>query len=238
MKNSRRSVLLATACLALSAAAPARAALIISEVMSQSVATGNTTGTPDWFELTNTGTTPLDLSNFYIDDSSAAFATSYPLNFPAGGASTLLPGQSEVFLESATNNNGSEIAAFRTFWGLSLAAPVGYYSGNGVGLSLNGDGVTIFKSNNDGAPGVGTGTVQAQVTFGVGRTGVSFDNSAGLSGTISTFSAVGVNGAYVSPDANANIGSPAAVPEPSAYICVGLASAIGLVALRRRRRLA
>lgn len=50
---------------------PAHADLVITEVMSNSAATA----TADWFELTNTGSSPVSLSGLKMDDNSFAFGS-------------------------------------------------------------------------------------------------------------------------------------------------------------------
>lgn len=84
------------------------------------------------------------------------------------------------------------------------------------------------------------GVLQAGVSFGVSDS-VSpyqtFDNAAGLTGTISQLSVVGVNGAFVALNDPAEIGSPgtiAAVPEPGSYAL--LLSGAGLIGFMLRSR--
>lgn len=48
----------------------------ITEVMSNS----GTDGTPDWFDLTNLGTTAVDITGWKVDDNSSAFGNSLVLN--------------------------------------------------------------------------------------------------------------------------------------------------------------
>lgn len=214
MKGTSHTATLFTAlALFAAAAAPSRAALTISEVMSSS----GTGGTPDWFELTNTGPGILSLAGYQIDDSSASFATSFPLL----GVASLNPGESAVFIESAAPT--TDVPAFRTFWGgAALLTSIGSYSGGGLGLSSAGDGVTIFDP---------TQTIVAQVTFGAATTGTSFDNTSGTP----TLSVAGVNRAYNSAStAPANIGSPGVVPEPSTFAFIGVAATALAFALRRR----
>lgn len=231
MKNQPSLLLILAAALGLAAVDSARAALVITEVMAQSVPSGSPagSGTPDWFELTNTGPGVLDLTGFRIDDASPTLATSVPLNFTLGAS--LAVGQSAVFLESSAANNGSEIASFRTFWGgAALTANIGYYFGSGVGLGAGGDAVNLFD-------GSGSGTVVTGVTFSAVTTGTSLDNRAGAA-SLSTAnnSVVGVNGAYTSADAAGNVGSPGVVPEPSAWVFIGGCGALALAFGRRRVR--
>jgi uncharacterized protein YjiK len=164
--------------------------------------TGSSNGTyaADWWELTNTGTTAVDLSGWKMDDESNALANSVALN----GVSILAPGHSAVFIEG----DATKATAFESAWfgaGVPAGFQVGTYSGSGVGLGSGGDQVNIF----DAAGGRITG-----VSFGAATQGVSFDNAAGVGGTtqppptISTLSVAGVNGAFT---AGGETGSPGTI---------------------------
>lgn len=191
-------------------AANAGAAITITEAHPSG--SGGATGV-DWFELTNLGSTTINLAGYRVDDSSNSLALSQPLN----GVASIAPGESVVFIESAA---GAAVAGFRTSWNLSAAVQVGFYSGSGLGLSTSGDGVNIFNAG---------GTNIAGVSFGAATSGVTF----GFNPVTSTFGAVSVAGqfgAYTSADSE--VGSPGLIPAPSAAALIGLA---GLAAGRRRR---
>ena len=126
----------------------------ITEIMSQS----GTGGTADWFELTNYGLTIASISGWRMDDNSYAFANSVLLS----GVTSLAPGESVVFLESAA---GAGIADFQTFWGGVAAVQIGYYSGSGISFGAGGDGLILYDSG---------GAVQASNSFGAATTGASF----------------------------------------------------------------
>jgi hypothetical protein len=157
----------------------------------------------DWWELTNTGTTTVDLTGWKIDDESNSFASAVALN----GVSSLGPGKSAIFVEG----DATKATAFTSFWfGSSVPAgfQIGTYSGSGVGLSSSGDAVNVF--NADGAHLTG-------VSFGSSTTNFSFDNAAGLGSftaplpVLSTLSVAGVNGAFVAHD---QTGSPGTITSP------------------------
>ena len=165
----------------------------------------------DWFEVTNTGPSPVSLSGWKMDDNSFSAGSAVALT----GVPSLAPGESAIFFEgnSTCSNAGTIRASFSTVWFGSATPPaglqIGCYGGSGVGLGQGGDGVMLF----DGAVPV-TG-----VNFGPSTNGVSFDNTAGIGGTsvpppaISTLSIAGVNHAYtVGSGANAQTGSPDTVP--------------------------
>jgi Lamin Tail Domain/PEP-CTERM motif len=199
----------------------APAALLITETMSSS----GTGGTGDWFELTNNGAAAVNITGYKMDDNSFAFASAVPMT----GVTSIGPGQSAVFIETADTdptNQATAITAFRTFWGTAKLASVqvGAYSGSGVGLSSTADGVEVFDS---------AGNAVNQVSFAVATTGVSF----GYNPTTSTFgglSAAGQFGAFLSADPLANVGSPGAVPEPATLVLAGIGFGGMAVFVRRR----
>ncbi|HEY4095426.1 MAG TPA: SdiA-regulated domain-containing protein [Baekduia sp.] len=179
--------------------------LTISEVSPWG---SDSTYAADWFEVTNNGTHAVDLTAWKFDDDSDAFGTAVTLN----GVGSLAPGKSAIFMEGGT----TEVAAFTTAWfGSDPPADfaVGYYSGSGVGLKASGDEVNLFDPAGDHVTGI---------KFGQSTAGVSFDNSAGLGGTgsprptISTLSALGVNGAVT---VGGETGSPGTVvPDTTAPV--------------------
>jgi len=184
-------------------AAPAAPKVIISEVSPAS--SGNSTYEADWFEATNSGSAPVSVSGWKMDDNSNAFANAVALN----GVTSIAPGESVIFVEG----DASTAAAFKTAWfGASVPAglQVGYYSGSGVGLSTGGDAVNLFDGSGARVTGVAFGSASATATF---------DNAAGIGGTtlplptISTLSAVGTNGAF--KDAGGEIGSPGTIANAS-----------------------
>jgi uncharacterized protein YjiK len=187
----------------LAVTAPAAApSVIVSEVSPWS--SGNATYGADWFELTNTGTTAVDLTGWKMDDNSHSSGNAVALN----GVDSLAPGQSAIFLEG----DATKDAAFLTSWfGSDVPAgfAAGYYGGAGVGLSTDGDEVNIY----DGVGGLVTG-----VAFGGSSSGRTFDNSAGLGSTtlprpiITQLSTAGIDGAFTTPDGQT--GSPGAVQWP------------------------
>jgi hypothetical protein len=195
----------------------ASADIRITEVMSSSGAT------VDWFELTNFGGSAVDITGWKMDDGSNSFAASVALN----GVTSINPGESVVFIESA---GGANVNSFKDFWFGAGNAPsglkVGYYSGSGVSFSSSGDGVVVFDA-------LGS-TMAPLVTFAAATSGFSFDNFDGSLTINLPLSQVGVNGAFQSVGSPSNIGSPGAVPEPSA---LGLLAVAGVVAggLRRKR---
>lgn len=207
------------------AAQSASAAIIVSEVDAAGSATS--TYANDWFELTNTGSTAVDITGWKMDDNSNAFASSVALR----GVSSIAAGQSVVFVESNTSgsNDASINAAFIQAWfGNNAPAKlvIGNYGGSGVSLSQSADAVNIFT---------GSGALVTRVDFGASTLGRTIDNAAGLNNvTLTSFSTTGVNGALLSAN-GVEVGSPgsiAAVPEPSSlalvFTSLGLLTLVGM----------
>jgi uncharacterized protein YjiK len=166
----------------------------------------NATYKADWWELTNTGTEPADLTGWKMDDNSDLFANAVPL----GGVSSLAPGKSAVFAEASGGNASTLKTAFENAWfggHVPAGFQIGTYEGSGVGLSSSGDHVDIFNA---------AGEPITAVSFSTAKSGVSFDNAAGIGSAtlppppISTLSAVGVNGAFTSEEGG-EIGSPGSI---------------------------
>jgi Lamin Tail Domain/PEP-CTERM motif len=206
----------------------AQAQIYITEVD----AAGSSKSTPyqaDWFELKNTGLSAVDITGWEMDDNSDSFSLAVPLR----NITSIAPGQAVVFVEGTADGTGDATldASFETAWfGSSVPAgfTIGNYGGSGVGLSQTADAVNIFDS---------LGNPVAGVSFGASSLGNTFDNEADINGTISTFSAIGVNGAFLAAD-GLEVGSPgdvSPVPEPSTVGLAGL-GLLGLLALRQRIR--
>jgi uncharacterized protein YjiK len=175
--------------------------VIISEVSPWS--SGNSPVAADWFEVTNTGSTAVNITGWKMDDNSNSAAVSVALN----GITNIAPGESVIFLEStAANPPATIIASFRSVWfGVNVPPnlQIGTYQGGGVGLSTGGDAVNLYN---------GSGALQANVVFGASPAGPSFptfDNWAGVNnGTISLLSVVGVHDAFAALGDINEIGSP------------------------------
>ena len=202
-----------------------QAALIITEVMSNS----GSGGTPDWFEVTNTGASAVDITNFRFDDASFNFNVSVPLV----GVTSIAAGQSVVFFETSTPL--TSIANFKTFWGGSATtAVIGSYTGSGVSFSSGGDGVEIYDTSANSVARVLFGAATSGSSFGYDL--ASYPNQNGFGG----LSVNGSNGAFISADARGNIGSPGVafppsqVPEPSQLGFLGLSFIILLFTRSRR----
>lgn len=176
----------------------------ITEVMSSG-------GTSDWFELTNYGSTAIDITGWKVDDNSFNFATSVLLN----GVTSIAPNERVVFCENAS---AAYASTFRTFWGLAEDVQVGTYTGSGIGLSSSGDGVIVFNAS---------GTEVWRVSFGAATAGSSFYWGYDIAGNfdpmyvgaanVGLVSVLGIIQSQVtvnSADAAMNVGSPRTSIQP------------------------
>lgn len=219
--------------LAAVSAVPASAQLSTIRV-TEAMSSSGVGGTADWWEITNFGSSAVDITGWKFDDSSFTFGNAVALI----GVSSIAAGESVVFVETAAPL--TDLVGFRAFWGGSATtAQIGSYSGSGVSLSSAGDGVVIFNASGS--------EVTPRVTFGAATTGSSFYYQYDAAGDPTTspntnaiVSAVGtVSGqvTYLSASSGPqNVGSPGtainAVPEPSSVAFV----ACGVLAVAARCR--
>jgi hypothetical protein len=210
----------------LSLSTTTQAEIIVSEV--HSTGSSSTTYAKDWFELTNIGLAAVDITGWKVDDNSNSAASALLLR----NVTSISPGQSVVFIETdaAGATDAAVTAAFTSAWfgtNIPVGFTIGTYGGSGIGLGSGSDAVNIFNASD---------TPVTNVTFGAATLGVTFDNTAGLTGPISQLSAIGVNSAFGSV-AGSEVGSPglvAAIPEPSSLVL--LAIGFGATTLARRRK--
>lgn len=227
MKNLLLFTILAAA--ALPSAQAALPAIRITEVDPSGSSNANYAA--DWFELTDIGTSAVDITGWKMDDNSDSYSVAVALK----GVTSIAPNQSVVFIEDTVASSDSALAtSFENTWfgagNVPAGFTIGFYGGSGVGLGSSGDAVNIFDS---------TGTAIAGVVFGASTNGVTFDNAAGLNSTtdsvtISQKSVAGVNGAFVATDGE--VGSPGVVPEPSSLAVLAAGALVTGVALRARRK--
>ena len=153
----------------------------------------------DWFEVTNNGTTALDITGWRVDDDSKVFSSALALN----GITSIKPGESVIFLETTASNTATVIANFKSTWfgnNPPTDLQVGSYTGGSIGLSSGGDQVNLFDAS---------GNLKANVVFGTSTTNKTFNNAASLNNaTISTLSKLGVNDAFAAKNDANQIGSP------------------------------
>ena len=240
MRSAARHVLtlaFAICCLA-SPALAQFSTLRITEAMSSS----GVGGTADWWEVTNYGSSAVDITGWTVDDNFMS-GSSIALN----GITSINAGESVAFLETTTLDSGTVatlISSFRTFWGGSAAsAQIGYYAGSGIGLSSNGDGLVMFSGTTETTP---------RVSFGAATTGASFyygydaagdpTTSPNTNAIVSTVGTLDGQSTFASATISTaqNIGSPgtavAAVPEPSAIALLAIGAGTGVTLVLRRAR--
>ncbi len=169
-------------------------ALRITEVAPWS--SGNSAIAADWFELTNTGATALDITGWKMNDSAASFGSAGPLT----GITSIGAGESVIFVDGS-----AKPPVFIAHW-FGATAPAGFQIGyyGGPGLSTGGDSVTIYDAG---------GTLRCRVDFGTSTPAPgpyrTFDNTAGLNNaTITVLSTLGANGAFTASATANEIGSP------------------------------
>jgi phosphodiesterase/alkaline phosphatase D-like protein/uncharacterized protein YjiK/2',3'-cyclic-nucleotide 2'-phosphodiesterase (5'-nucleotidase family) len=173
------------------------ALLVVSEIAPWS--SGNSAVLADWFEVTNIGGRVISIEGWKVDDSSESPAAAVSLT----GINSIAPGESVIFLESATPS--TTIATFRSTWGVPTSLQIGSYSGSGIGLSTGSDAVNLYDTTN---------TRRANIAFGASPTTspfATFENATALTlGTVSRLSVSGVNGAYTTTGGS-EIGSPGTI---------------------------
>jgi uncharacterized repeat protein (TIGR01451 family) len=184
--------------------------IFVTEVAPWS--SGNSPVAADWFELTNTGSSAVNITGWKFDDNSSLFANALTLN----GITSIGAGESVIFVETTAANTATAPAAFLSNWfGTNPPAgiQVGTYTGSGAGLSTGGDAINIYNA---------AGNLQANLVFGASPAAspfATFNNAALLSNaTTATLSAEGTNGAFSITNAHATeIGSPGRIKELPAY---------------------
>lgn len=167
-------------------AAPAQAALVITEVVSSSAA-GVNGATGDWFEVTNTGAAVVSLAGYLAGDSGQACAAA-----PAIGnaVAAIAPGESVIFLSTTT------AAVFRAKWGANTDN-VRIVANNSAGLGGN-DAIRICS---DASTQVSSQSWAAH-TAGVSR---EFDSDAASGGATRLSNASPTQGPWTS---DSDTGSP------------------------------
>jgi hypothetical protein len=175
-------------------AASVQAQLAITEVHSAASTNGTVAIHADWWELTNFGNQPVDLSGYRFNDATGGLATGAVV-LPS---LTLIPGESIVFVESISSD------AFREWWwaGLPGSVQVFSYATNSIGLSSSGDSVRLWDADATEDADV-VDSVDIGAAGGSGATFV-YDPSTGA---MSRRPALGEVGVFAAAD-NGDLGSP------------------------------
>jgi hypothetical protein len=118
--------------------------LIISEVAPWS--SGNSSVGADWFEVTNSSSSAVDITGWRVDDNSNSFASSIALS----GITTIAAGESVIFIETSTLALATTKATFVNVWlggNQPAGLQIGNYTGSGIGLGTGGDSVNLFNAS-------------------------------------------------------------------------------------------
>jgi hypothetical protein len=178
-----------------------QAQLAITEVHSNA----STNGTPaihaDWWELTNFGTQPIDLTGYRFNDATGGLAAG-SVTLPA---LVLTPGESMIFVEAIPADD------FRRWWGAALPTSVQVftYTTNGIGLSSSGDALRLWNPTT-----TNEFDVVDSVDFGSAAGATSTFLYDPVSGGMTARAVEGQAGAFAAAD-NGDAGSPGVASGPS-----------------------
>lgn len=175
----------------------AHAELVITEVMASSLHAPNSSFDGDWWELTNTGTSAVNLAGYKWDDTPTPLTpsvSSFPNISIAAGESII------IIAESA-----ADIAAWKNTWGLTTTQIINRDQFTAMGgegfssLSSTGDQVNLYDP---------TGKVVASVEFGASTPGASQAFHPDQTAIYGLNSVNGRHGAYLSTQTTKDTASP------------------------------
>jgi len=177
---------------------------------------GNGPWGTDWFEVTNTGTIPVNMTEYsFIDSSSPTANTPTPLL----GVETLNPGEAAVFVEEAHE------ADFKADWFATEPLPanfkIGHYASTHYGLSSGGDQVNIIDKTGHHVAGITFGASPGSSPFATFENPTGLGSGPGPNPTITQLSVAGTRGAFsVTNGAITETGSPGSAPAVSTPVAV------------------
>ena len=215
-----------TAALFVAAAGVASGQVVITELRTKA-----DSDYEDYFELTNLGSTAVDITGWRFDDESADLGDSVALE----GITSIGAGESVVFIQGAFSFDAD---AFRAEWGGLAGVQVGWYDGAGLG---KGDAIALFDATDNLAILLEYGMTSPEEThagdWAAGNTDGSdiYENQAAvwIPGTDPQEWAVADGVSYGTfADVYGEFGSPGSVPAPAGAAVLGL----GLLGASRRRR--
>ena len=179
-----------------SLALPLSAQIRITEVMSDSQHSSSAAN-GDWFEITNTGTSAVNIGGYSFDDDGPSPGKSGQI-FPSY---SIPAGASIIVLKE------SSAATFRTLWNLPATVKIFTEAEvpNFPGLSASGDSVFLFNSGS---------SVVSEFTFGAATPGSSFARFTDGTSVPGNLSVDGLFGAYFSDDSSEDVGSPGTAALP------------------------
>lgn len=199
---------------------PVYADLVITEVMSSSDHT-DVTVDGDWWELTNTGATSVNLSNYSWDDSSNT------PDLQVFGSLSIGAGESIIMLNV---NSILNVAAFRTTWSIPASTPILFESdfGGFPGFSgANGDTIYLYDAAD---------AIVDSWTFGPASDGQSFarfNDESAVPGGVSVSGLYSATSSSESPADQGSPGSASVLPPPTSpgFILSGTTSWVAGVTL-------
>ena len=166
--------------------ATSHADLVITEIMSDS---NHSVTNGDWWELTNTGLTPVDLTGYSWDDNHARVGQN------VFGNITIAPGQSIIIIDHISN----DVITWKLDWSLDAGTAVYGLDYFGSGFSGLGSSDAVYLYN-------AAGGLVASATYPSRTSGIS--NEWDTAGTYLGFSITGENGAYLSSNVIPDTASP------------------------------
>ena len=186
---------------------------VFAQITITEVSNSNNLG-EDWFELTNTGETTVDLNGYFWDDD--------PVGVDDGaifGDFSLQPGETLIVLEGSELEDGIE-TTFRAAYGLDAGIQVlteDDFTGNDTfsGLSSSGDQISLYDTDPNVAGAVfelidfveiPPAPVNTDPAFGA-----SFDYTQLDPNGTPSLSVSGTDGALAA--SNGDVGSPGSIPE-------------------------
>ena len=176
---------------------PGTAQLAITEVMALAAFDDRSLERSDFWELTNFGGEPVNLSGYrWGDEGLPTFADSALLPLPITGAE-IKPGESIVFFR--VRANVPDALAFRAWWGPEIPAECQIYgwSIRPGGIDDEEGGVKLWDPN---------GILLDEVSIRSAQRGISFTYDANF-GSFTTLSATGIYGAFQAV-IGGDVGSP------------------------------
>jgi predicted extracellular nuclease len=220
-----RKFFLATAIAVATVSAASAGPIVITEWMYNPLAAGSP---GEFFEITNVGGSPVNMTGWTQDDSTSHSAGG-PGPHSLSALGTLQPG------DSAIGTEGSDPAAFRTYWNLPASVKViAYGTSNSLGRA---DEINLYDNTNalvdrltyDDQSGLGQRTQGTSANILFSQLGLNLAN-------LSAFSTVGdTYGSYRGGGGTGDLGNPGSYPVPEpASIVLAIVGAFAALSARRQ----